>query len=367
MRLAGKLKLGFYPAQESIVAGVLARLTTPAPDLFGEAPALTLLDPCCGQGAALGQLTAGLPGARSCGIELDAARCRTARTALPAAQVIQGSYEETRIPEGAFSLLWLNPPYDSELGGGRRQEASFLANLHRSLVPDGILVLLIPGKILGAVASTLIDSFSDITLFHGDPRWRQVVVIGRYRRGDWQEQSDTYPRLQRISHQFNSGQPLDHIKLPLCAVTGAGTESFPMGPDSQPSGWEKTAWLVPAADPEAARLAPRRLNPDLVETALLGSTALRMLAPALVKTSRLFSFQPVTPLRQAHLANLLMLGGINGESGTGDEAHVIYGGVQKDEHIDIECDGDREIERRRPIPKTIISIAELATGNVYDL
>jgi len=76
-------------------------------------------------GAALQQITKG-GNCRLYGIELDAARAATA--AAMGITTIQGSTFDTHSKVERFSLLYLNPPYDSEIGtlSNRRMEELFL-------------------------------------------------------------------------------------------------------------------------------------------------------------------------------------------------------------------------------------------------
>jgi tRNA1(Val) A37 N6-methylase TrmN6 len=71
------------------------------------------LDPCAGTGAALAAITEN-SGSRRYGIELDSHRALEARTTLD--EVIQGNAFDAKAPVESVSLLYLNPPYDFEVG-----------------------------------------------------------------------------------------------------------------------------------------------------------------------------------------------------------------------------------------------------------
>ena len=81
---------------------------------------------------------------RRYGVELDAHRAEEARNVLD--YVIQGSAFDTHAPVDSFSLLYLNPPYDFEVGEGKNQrmEKLFVEHFFRLLRPGGALVLVIP-------------------------------------------------------------------------------------------------------------------------------------------------------------------------------------------------------------------------------
>jgi len=68
---------------------------------------------------------------RRYGIELDAYRAEEARKMLD--EVIQGSAFDTHTPVDSFSLVYLNPPYDFEIGEwkNQRMERLFLEHVAR--------------------------------------------------------------------------------------------------------------------------------------------------------------------------------------------------------------------------------------------
>ncbi len=136
MRIQGKLKLGYYPLPGSEAQRVRGFVRFPTEQCQA-------LDPCSGTGAAIKALTAN-SSARTCGIELDAYRAAEASSFLDA--VIQGSAFDTHVPMESFSLLYLNPPYDFEIGEGKnkRMERLFLEHVARWLKPGGVLVFVLP-------------------------------------------------------------------------------------------------------------------------------------------------------------------------------------------------------------------------------
>jgi hypothetical protein len=71
-----------------------------------------------GTGAALVAITENSC-SRRYGIELDSHRVLEARTTLD--EVIPGNAFDAKAPVESFSLLYLNPPYDFEIGGSKHQ------------------------------------------------------------------------------------------------------------------------------------------------------------------------------------------------------------------------------------------------------
>jgi 16S rRNA G966 N2-methylase RsmD len=67
------------------------------------------------------------------GVELDAERARNANST--GIETIQGNAFDAVAKPESFSLLYLNPPYNSEIGSiaNRRMEAVFLEHTYRRL------------------------------------------------------------------------------------------------------------------------------------------------------------------------------------------------------------------------------------------
>ena len=170
MRLKGKAKAGYYPTPPRVLDLVLEGLVARP---FAEA-----LDPCAGEGDVLRAL-AGRLRVRVQGIELSRDRARAARK--KGLSVRQGD-AFTFTGEG-FSLLWLNPPYDQ--GEGERLEVAFLRHWTPALVPEGVLVYIIPEATLEKAAPFLTGHYEvEAVLRFPRPEYqafRQVVVVARKR------------------------------------------------------------------------------------------------------------------------------------------------------------------------------------------
>ncbi len=67
----------------------------------------------------------------------------------------------------SFSLLYLNPPYDSEIGSiaNRRMEAVFLEHTYRWLAMEGVLILVIPFERLHDCSGILSSHFASLNVF----------------------------------------------------------------------------------------------------------------------------------------------------------------------------------------------------------
>jgi predicted RNA methylase len=104
-RLASQGAAGFFPTH--VFASLLCKLTGAS---GGARRVIRVVDPCAGTGEPLAAIAEAL-GAESYGIEINTERAQQCRTRLD--QVLATSAFSVRLANGAFSLLWLNPPYDS--------------------------------------------------------------------------------------------------------------------------------------------------------------------------------------------------------------------------------------------------------------
>jgi hypothetical protein len=192
-RLASVVKQGYFPAPLEAITGILRhlRIPDPPPDSRFKAEDVNILDPCAGEAKALVQIAEGLgvlPG-HIFAVELNASRVATIAESHPEVRLLGPcSFQGTRITRHSFSLIYLNPPFDDEFGGGGREEVSFLRQAVDLLVPGGILVLVCPvSQFYGRrEMCDLIDTwFQDVELylFPDDfRRFNECVVFGRRRK-----------------------------------------------------------------------------------------------------------------------------------------------------------------------------------------
>ena len=141
MRPHGKTKLGFFPLPVSEAERLKTCLVSGAE--------FSALDPCVGDGVAFARLLEGTQGRRY-GIEIDANRAEQARSL--GIETLQASAFDVRSPAEAFSLLYLNPPYDFETGqaNNQRLELVFLEHTYRWLNPAASWYLSFPSHSCGS-------------------------------------------------------------------------------------------------------------------------------------------------------------------------------------------------------------------------
>jgi hypothetical protein len=84
--------------------------------------------------------------------------------------MIHGNVFDVRARVERLSLLYLNPPYDFEIGplANSRMERFFLQHTFSWLRPKGVLVMIIPGKAVLSVADLLSSRFKDIRVYRMD-------------------------------------------------------------------------------------------------------------------------------------------------------------------------------------------------------
>lgn len=179
MRLAAQAKMGYYPTPDNVTP-IIARYINRVRE-----GRIRILDPCAGEGTAI-QLIGNHLEADTYGIEIDLERGERAKRILKRCLITD--YQNTRISNNSFSLLWLNPPYDwaardSELDKSERYERTFLRDCIKYLCPKGILVYLIPLKRLdGHISRMLSYRFEQLSAFRFPEEeykaFKQLVIMG---------------------------------------------------------------------------------------------------------------------------------------------------------------------------------------------
>lgn len=193
-----------------------------------------LADPCAGDGEAICGLRArlGFPrfGGAILACEMEAERYKALKERAQDAtnNVLHGDAFRLTWDEPLASLLFLNPPYDYD-PDWKRLEARFLDRCTGLLVPDGVLLFIVPGRALEACATTLAEHYTDLAAWRfPDSHYEafgQVVVRGRRTRihcvprretvekiEQWGREADTLPVLAE-----NGTEP---IELPRVSVGG---------------------------------------------------------------------------------------------------------------------------------------------------
>jgi hypothetical protein len=291
MRNVARLKMGYYPLPESEGAKLRS--------LLSYSQSASVIDPCAGQGIAL-HLVSGDAHVRRYGVELDAERARIASSR--GIETVQGNTFDVIAKPESFSLLYLNPPYDSEIGSiaNRRMEAVFLEHTYRWLALEGVLVLVIPFERLRDCAGILSSHFAGLNLFRmTDPesvQYRQIAVLGIRRDIRGAAVENNKRNLQSIG-LYGSFLQLPELRPGSCAP-------YPVPPSDEVS------------------LNYRGLPYDLLEDLLPHSGAWRQAAPLLMPHDEVATGRPITPLHGGHVGLLCTAGLLNGVFGDGNDRHI---------------------------------------------
>lgn len=294
MRPHGKVRLGFFPLPPPEAERLRNCLT------FSDE--FSALDPCIGDGVAFTCLLRGTHSYRY-GIEIDANRAEQAREL--GIQTLHANTMDVRCPAESISVLYLNPPYDLEVGqtNNQRLELVFLEHTYRWLKPGGVLVLVIPQPQLKSCARTLSEHFADLTVFRlSDPaclQYRQIAVIGtRCRRHQYLRDSALL--------EFQRWLEMLALKADLPILTDTPT----------------TRYEVPPSGPVS--LTNTGIPLDEVEDLLLDSAAYRQASRVLLPRQRDVRGRPLTPLHGGHVGLLCTAGMLNGVFGEGQERHIAH-------------------------------------------
>ena len=308
-RIESQAKAGYYPTPDS-VCDILKNILE-----FEEGA--RILDPCCGEGLALEQLAPEYT--ETFGIELDHSRATEARTRLGSVLWCD-SMMESRYTYGAFSLLYLNPPYDlayNPNGRSQRYETLFLRSFTKAVQLHGILIFVIPYYVLKEqdCAQALAERFANIQVL-GFPRtefqaFKQCLVIGRKQRiSDAKAEQTT-----RYLMNLGSLEPDDFLYETevMKAVT-------------------PVKLVVQAAQKPLVTFRTVRIDPFLEIPTIQKAGILSNLITEMIPQGRNI-IRPLAPLEQGHLALLLAGGFMNGVIRNGDKVMVIKGCVKKSSPI----------------------------------
>jgi SAM-dependent methyltransferase len=294
MRPHGKTKLGFYP----LPVPEAERLR----NCFFFPQEFSALDPCVGNGVAFLNLLRGT-GARRYAIEIDAYRAEQARNL--GIETLQANTLDVRCPAEAFSLLYLNPPYDLEIGetNNQRQELVFLEHTYRWLKPGGVLVFVSPQSQLRVCARILSEHFADLSVYKltepASIQYKQVAVLG--------------VRRKRHQHLRDSAL-LDSVRWVEMSATKSGLDALGEAP--------AVRYEIPHSGP--VTLTNAGIPLDEVEDLLLDSAAYRQAGRILLPRQRDVRGRPLTPLHGGHVGLLCTAGMLNGVFGEGADRHIAH-------------------------------------------
>jgi predicted RNA methylase len=332
-RLQAVAQALYYPTPPRVAAAI-ARHLVPV-RRSGGAHTFRALDPCAGTGEPLAVITRSL-GAETYGIEIHEQRAEEARHRLD--RVLHTSAFTVRLSNGAFSLLFCNPPYD-DAAEGRRLEHAFLTAMTRALAPGGVLVFLVPQRQLARSARYLAGHYHDFRAYRfPDPefaRFGQVVLFA-----------------------VRKPQPGADAAAQAQLDAWAGAALAPL-PDEPPPG-------------ATATVPPVRRGDLLFATLFFDSAEAAQEARRRgVWTQAAFAEQvwppdeqpirPLMPLRKGHLAQLIAAGLLNNLALYGGGQRLLVKGSTRKELVPVET-ADEHTTIEREVLRTTVVTLDLDTG-----
>ncbi|HEX9668431.1 MAG TPA: DUF6094 domain-containing protein, partial [Thermoanaerobaculia bacterium] len=230
-RIESQAVAGYYPTPSRLFGSLASLISWTRPESRRSGAQHLLLDPCAGEGEAIAALRrawfedVGVATIAACEMEESRATALAGRL----------SWRDQRLHADAFTLLWrpsdhgasllfLNPPYDTDPAFGRLEER-FLRRFQDALAPGGALMLLVPVASLAASAATLAQGFTDHRVFRfPDPEFgdfRQCVLVARRLAGELPGAGDVRERIERWAAAGGSLAPLpERAADPLVVPAG---------------------------------------------------------------------------------------------------------------------------------------------------
>jgi hypothetical protein len=298
MRLAGRLRLGFYPLPLREAERIRRFLAFPDKECCA-------LDPCAGDSAAFSEITSDRNILRY-GVELDSGRAAQSRA--KGIDLIHGNCFDVQCQVESFSLIYLNPPYDFEISEekSQRMEKLFLEHVYRWLKPSGILVLVVPVKRIADCTVLLSRHFRDIRVYRltepESARYKQVVLFG----------------IRRTRQERDRLRDSEIIQAQLwLASLDAKPEELPPLPSEA-----DRMYAPPPGAP--VRMVHRGLPLDEIEDLLPKSSAYRQASAVLFAHQLDIAGRPLTPLHGGHVGLLCTAGMLNGIFGEGETRHIAH-------------------------------------------
>jgi len=319
MRLAAQAKMGYYPTPDRVTQIIIKHLTRKQDGI------IRILDPCAGEGTAVNIVGNHLK-AQTYGIEIDLERGRKAKEIMTKCLVTD--YSNTKISRSAFSLLYLNPPYDwaakdYDIAASERYEKIFLRNTFYYLCPRGILVYLIPLKRFdSSIARLLSYRFEQISIYRFPEveyeSFKQVIILGKLK-------SKTDKDDETAQYLKNCAQM--KVVVPYLPDEPSIIYEVPVSPTMK-------NFIFKSRDIDVRELFEEIHQYGLFEQFHEMTTPLKM-------DEKIF---PIMPLRHGHLAQILACGLMNGVVWDIDSKNpLLVKGITKKEVLhSVKINGDTE-------------------------
>ena len=334
MRLEAQAKAGFYPTPSRVVDIIKTWIGEKMPG------PRRLLDPCCGTGDPAAQI-ATAAGCDAYGVEINTDRAKAAKNLL--SKVVAGNLFSVRARPGAFSILYLNPPYDFDAEDGRT-ELSFLKHTLPYLTPRGLLLFVVPQKRITLRIARVLSAYFEglkVRRFPADEfqAFGQIVIAG-FKKARAEIDGEVLASLTQIQ---SMDLPKIHRKELSFTVPTVGRDFFI----------------------RSSEFGPDELAEELNESSLWKESALGLLEED--GQTRPAS-QPLMPPRKAHLAMLIAAGLINNQILEANGKILLIKGTSKKviDRFEEETEKGIKITERERIV-TQINAFDLKTGEYLQI
>lgn len=317
------VKNGYFPTDAVTLERIIPALALAEPDR-----PVRLLDPCCGEGAALhdvketlADLATSPDAVRAWSVEYDHERAWHAKSVLDT--VAHTDVHDMFITVRSMGLLFLNPPYGDVVSDkaqtGERQPNRLEKIFYLKTVPwlafGGVLVLIVPYYVMDREFATMVArNFAHVEAYLApDQAFKQLVLFGIKRRADGVD-SSLAARLARISE----GEL----------------------PPELPEHWPTQPYRIPSASGEHAFVSTRIDAPQLErELQRLQATTLWPQFATMFAAKAVTPRRPLRDLSDWHLALALAAGQITGVVTGLDGTRLLIRGdtiKQKEQEVQIE-------------------------------
>lgn len=291
---------------------------------------------------------------------------------MPEAQFCQGpaSFMGTQISGFSFSLAYVNPPFDSELGGGRREEQTWAMRSTHLLANKGVLILVMPvAQIMGNRQFVqFLDSYYDeIQIYRatdGHRPFNEIILIGRKRKIELpQAEMEKFGTLHQRGWQYASYFHAEDLP-PLGSVQPKSWRG------NQPS-WERAddvqTWAIERGWRPGSFRKIAFTDEELIE-AIENSPLAKHLTEVVPRAVP----RPPLPLDRGHLGLILASGILDGTVMC-QWPHVVRGSSKKVKYYNKEASSSTEDEETGAVttkdvwsqkPVTVIRCVT-PDGNIY--
>jgi len=360
---------GYYPTPEKVVP-LIARLIKAVRDS-------SYLDPCAGDGEALLTLVEALHGGETqhtsiYAVELEKTRHEALQAKMhdraswrSAQESLHGDAFKVDFRGEGVSLLYLNPPYDTDPEHGRLEQ-KFLARFVDALAPVGVLVFLVPFYALKASATTLAMHFHALSCFRfpdGEfEAYKQVALFATKRETAlWEPDPAIVNDVVKWASDADALPALDD-------ADGIAAVSYAL-PERKPYSYALTEWKMRPLDMHALlastvpwmqtdRGGKRAPVPGIVPEGALDDLLVRKYPLAM-------------PPRSAHIAAGIAAGIFNGARLAPDDAasplpEILVKGVFDKEFKTVDEKRDKEGNVKALVqvqqPKLVTTVLDLSTS-----